>query len=606
MAGFEIKRTELVWPGKYSDSGQRREIERVNLPFQVIERVNESRASREATKERGATLFDVWESDEGDTFDTGWRNKLIWGDNLLVMSSLLEQGYAGKLKIIYIDPPFATGADFSFSVEIGDDAEDVGREQSLIEEKAYRDTWGQGMASWSSMMHDRISLCRELLADTGSIFVHVDWRAAHFVRFILDDVFGADNFRNEIIWHYDYGARPKSMFGRKHDNIAWYSKSDAWDFHPDDVLVPYESGMTEWRYTRGGQVGREMPKGKVPSDVWNIKLNAMSHEHLGYPTQKPEALVERIILATTSAGDLVGDFFLGSGTTAAVAERLGRRWVGCDLGRYSVHVARKRLLAIDDATPFDVLNLGRYERRYWSVATFGEDLDDDGAISLLEYVAFILKLYGATPTTGSQHLHGQTSDAFVHVGAVDSPVTFEEVTVAVAESAAMKASELHILGWEWEMGLNDLVSDEAKKQGVKVVLRQIPREVMEAEAARKGDVQFFELAYLDASVEKTANDGEYRVSLENFVIPNPELVPDDVREKITTWSDYVDYWAVDWDFRDDTFMQGWVTYRTRRDRSLELVSDPHVYDEPGEYRAMIKIIDVFGNDTSKLVTITVD
>ena len=156
------------------------------------------------------------------------------------------------------------------------------------------------------------------------------------------------------------------------------------------------------------------------------------------------------------------------------------------------------------------------------------------------------------------------------------------------------------------MGLNDLVSDDAKRQGVKVVLRQIPREVMEAEAARKGDVQFFELAYLEASVEPTKNEREYQVKLDNFVIPSPELVPEDVRGKITKWSDYVDYWAVDWAFSDDTFMQGWVTYRTRRDRSLELASDPHVYDEPGEYRLMIKVIDVFGNDTSKLVTISFD
>jgi len=287
------------------------------------------------------------------------------------------------------------------------------------------------------------------------------------------------------------------------------------------------------------------------------------------------------------------------------AEKLGRRWIGCDLGRYAIHVSRKRLLGIDGCRPFEVLNHGKYERQYWSVATFGEDLDEDGVISLLEYVAFILKLYRATPTSGGQHLHGRAGDAFVHVGAVDAPVTFDEVMAAVAEGAALKASEVHILGWEWEMGLNDLVSDEAKKRGVKVVLRQIPRDVMDAEAARKGDVQFFELAYLEASIEPTKNAREFQVSLKNFVIPNPELVPEDVREKITKWSDYVDYWAVDWDFCDDTFMQRWVDYRTRRDRSLKLVSETLTYPEAGEYRVMIKVVDVFGNDTSKLVPLTV-
>jgi hypothetical protein len=299
------------------------------------------------------------------------------------------------------------------------------------------------------------------------------------------------------------------------------------------------------------------------------------------------------------------DAFVGSGTSLVAAERSGRRWIGCDIGRYPIQLTRKRLLEVPGCQPFEVLNLGRYERQYWSVAAFGEDLDDDGAISLLEYVVFILKLYGATPISASQHVHGQTGDAFVHVGAVDAPVTFDAVMAAVSDCAALKASELHVLGWEWEMGLNDLVSDEAKKQRVKVVLRQIPREVMEAEAARKGDVQFFELAYLEASVDATKTACEYRLKLENFVIPNPELVPDDIREKITKWSDYVDYWAVDWDFRDDTFMQGWVTYRTRRDRTIELVSDPHLYEEPGEYRVMVKVIDVFGNDTSKILTVTV-
>jgi adenine-specific DNA-methyltransferase len=335
-------------------------------------------------------------------------------------------------------------------------------------------------------------------------------------------------------------------------------------------------------------------------------MAATSSERVGYDTQKPRALLSILVSALSEEESIVADVFAGSGTTLVVAEELGRRWIGCDLGRYALHLTRKRLLDTTDCRPFEVLNLGKYERQYWSVATFGDDLDADGAISIFEYVSFILKLYGAAPTTGSQHLHGKTADAFVHVGAVDAPVTFDEVAAAVNECAALKAKELHVLGWEWEMGLNDLISDEAKKQGVKVILRQIPREVMEAEAARKGDVEFFELAYLESSIELTKNTRECRVSLKNFVIPNPELVSDEVRDKITKWSDYVDYWAVDWDFRDDTFMQGWVTYRTRGDRSLELVSEPHVYGEPGEYRVMIKVIDVFGNDSSKLVTITVD
>jgi len=614
MAGFDIKHTELIWPGKYNENGKRREIERANLPFQVIERVKESRATREATKERGATLFDVWEGDEGQTFDEGWRNKLIWGDNLLVMSSLLDQ-FTGKIDLIYIDPPFATGTDFTVTTRVGEEAFEATKAPTAIEEKAYRDTWGEGLGSYLSMLYDRLTLMRDLLATGGSIFVHVDRRVGPHVKHLLDEIFGAESLINEIVWCYTGPSSPgMRAYANKHDTIYWYGRGASWTFNVDDVRLPYAESTqrNEGRrtgFTTGNPdlVVELNPLGKYPEDWWQIPVEApASPVRTEYPTQKPERLLTKILAGSTNPGDLVADFFVGSGTAAAVAEKLGRRWIACDLGRYAIHVTRKRILDIPDCKSFEVLNLGKYERQYWSVATFGDDLDEDGTISLFEYVAFILKLYGATATTGLQHLHGKHSDAFVHVGAVDAPVTFDEVTSAVAECAALKAGELHILGWEWEMGLNDLVSDDAKKHAVKIVLRQIPREVMEAEAARKGDVQFFELAYLEASIEPTKNAREYRVSLENFVIPNPELVPDEVREQITRWSDYVDYWAVDWDFRDDTFIQGWVTYRTRRDRSLELVSDPHVYEAPGEYRIMIKVIDVFGNDTSKLVTVSVD
>ncbi len=250
-----------------------------------------------------------------------------------------------------------------------------------------------------------------------------------------------------------------------------------------------------------------------------------------------------------------------------------------------------------------MLNLGKYERKYWQVATFGEDLDEDGLISVYEYVTFILKLYGATPAAGMQHLHGKRGRAFVHVGAVDSPVTIDEIAACIEECAALKAKELHILGWEWEMGLHDPMEDQAGARGVKLVLRQIPREVMEEQAAAKGDIEFFELAYLDVEVKPTRRKHEVVVHLNNFAIPNPELVPDDVREKIRKWSDYVDYWAVDWNFSDDTFHQGWVTYRTRKDRSLALESDPHAYEKAGQYDVMVKVIDIFGNDTSKICSV---
>ena len=202
------------------------------------------------------------------------------------------------------------------------------------------------------------------------------------------------------------------------------------------------------------------------------------------------------------------------------------------------------------------------------------------------------------------HLHGKKGKAMVHIGAVDAPVTIAEIDTAVDECAKLKQGELHVLGWEWEMGLYDLMVEAAKKKGVKLLLLQIPREVMEQQAAAKGDVRFFELAYLEAEI-KQPKKLTAQVALKDFVIPNTELIPEEVRSKVKKWSDYIDYWSVDWDFRNDTFMQGWVVYRTRKERKLTLVSDAHAYEEPGKHRILVKVIDIFGNDTSQAFDVEV-
>jgi hypothetical protein len=336
---------------------------------------------------------------------------------------------------------------------------------------------------------------------------------------------------------------------------------------------------------------------------WWSDINALqtfSPERLKYPTQKPEKLLERIVSASSNPGDLVADFFSGSGTTIAVAERLNRRWIGADLGRFAIHTSRKRLLDIENCKPFDLLNLGNYERQFWSGISFGEDLDGDGRINVLEYISFVLKLYGAVPISGGTHLHGKKSNAFVHVGYVSSPVTIKEIEDSISECVAFEAKVLHVLGWEWEMGLIDTLSDYAKSKGVKLMAFQIPREIMEEEAARKGDVKFFELSYLEVQLESQKNL-ESTCKLIDFVIPNPELIPDNVREKVKNWSDYIDFWAVDWDFKNDTFMPEWMDYRSKGDRTLDLISAVHKFEQPGVYKVMVKVVDIFGNDTSKII-----
>lgn len=618
MAKIDITRTELVWPGKYNEDGTLKEVPRVSLPFQVIERVNESRATREAKKGgMQGGLFDVYEGKEGDTFEAGWRNKLIWGDNLLVMGALLEK-FAGKIDLIYIDPPFATGADFSYVAEVGERGLEIEKSQSLIEEKAYRDTWGQGSASFLQMLSDRVRVMRDLLSENGSLYVHLDWRLASAARLMIDEIFGADAFQREIVWYFDNVSGYKSIANnwiRDHEALLWYTKGRSYTFNK--VYGEYPPGY-ENKFSNVDAQGRRFMKrgvrrqylddlkGKPLGDVWRIPfINNMADERVGYPTQKPEALLNRIISASSNEGDLIADFFAGSGTTLAASEKLSRRWIGCDLGRWGTHVTRKRLLGIENCKPFEVLNLGKYERQYWQGVTFGEAKDKPLAEqALYEYLAFILKLYGAQPVAGMAHLHGKKGKAMIHIGAVDAPVTIAEIDAAVDECGKLKQGELHVLGWEWEMGLYDLMVEAAKKKSVKLLLLQIPREAMEQQAAAKGDVRFFQLAYLEAEI-KQPKRLTAQVALKDFVIPNAELIPEDVRSKVKKWSDYIDYWAVDWDFQNDTFMQGWVAYRTRKERKLPLASDAHVYEKPGKYRILVKVIDIFGNDTSQAFDVEV-
>jgi adenine-specific DNA-methyltransferase len=648
MAKIDITKTELVWPGKYNENGTLKEVPRVRLPFQIIETVNESRATREVREREGGSLFDTYKGTEGDTFEDGWKNKLIWGDNLLVMGSLLEK-FAGKVDLIYIDPPFATGADFTFTTEIGETGEEITKEQSVIEEKAYRDTWGAGVESFLGMLRDRIALMRTLLSQKGVIVVHCDWRMSHRVRMVLDELFGMDAFLNNVVWVYGESARGAkaiaSQFPRNHDDLLCYRSGGNWTFNGDSMRRVFsvdEARQKGFRQDEHGRWFKTAPRGDytdesiarleaagrihmtstggvrikyflpvedgkvvelVPvGDSWMDIPDAMhmpEAEQTGYATQKPEALLARVVRAFSSENDIVADLFCGSGTTLAVAEKLGRRWIGCDLGRWGIHVTRKRLLGIENCRPFDVLNLGKYERQYWQGVTFAGAKDKPTTEqALYEYLAFVLKLYGAQPLAGMSHIHGQKGKAMVHVGAVDAPVTIDEISAAVDECAKLKQRDLHVLGWEWEMGLYDLMVEAAKRKGVKLLLLQIPREVMEQQAAAKGDVHFFELAYLEAEI-KQSKKLMAQVRLKDFVIPNTDLIPEDVRSKVKTWSDYVDYWAVDWDFQNDTFMQGWVAYRTRKERKLPLTSDSHTYEKSGKYRILVKIIDIFGNDTTQ-------
>ncbi|MBT9158618.1 MAG: DNA adenine methyltransferase YhdJ [Firmicutes bacterium] len=470
------------------------------------------------------------------------------------------------------------------------------------------------------MIYDCLVLMKELLADNGSIYVHCDWRVNSYVRLICDEVFGKKRFLNHLIWGYKTGGIPEKLgFSKKHDDVLVYTAGEEALFNQltQKSYVPTlpephtESGKrlgvhrdTTCQLCGVGRPGQKY-RNVIMRDVWDDIQSIFRNDEqgTGYATQKPEALLERIIKASSNEGDLVADFFCGSGTTLAVAEKLGRRWIGCDLSRFAIHVTRKRLLGIENCKPFEVLNLGKYERKYWQGITFGSKKQDQ-QLAIFEYLAFILRLYGAQPLTGMEHLHGKKGNAVIHVGAVDAPVTIDEINACLDECLAIKQKELHVLGWEWEMGLYDIITDVAKGRGIKLVLRTIPREVMEQQAAGKGDISFFELAYLEVDIQQQKRS-QVCVVLKDFVIPNTELIREEVRAKVKKWSDYIDYWAVDWDFQNDTFVNGWVAYRTRRERTLALESDPHTYARPGRYTVMVKVVDIFGIDTSQAFEVEV-
>ena len=603
----DYDKVELVWPGKTT------EVERVSLPFQTIERVNEvSRsAAGQARLRDGGELPDWWPE--------GWRNKLIWGDNKYVLSSLLDE-FAGKVDLIYIDPPFATGADFSFKTRLGD--KEVEKLPSVIEELAYRDTWKDGMGSYAQMMRDRLLLMRDLLSPRGTLIVHVGVQVNHILRSLCEELFDADNIVDEIIWSYGTpsgGRAAGNKVVKAHEYLLTVAKSYG-DHVYNKEWLPYsekyieerfafedEDGRRYQRRKRDGVVTRQYldeSKGVPLSTVWSdikqtyaMHLTKRKKEETGYPTQKPEGLLSRVIRDFSNPGDLVADFFLGSGTTVKVAEHLDRRWIGADLGRFAIHTARKRMLGITDCRPFEILNVGGYERSQWQGADVGEQIG--------EYYDFIVELYGATRIHGFNHLHGIKGDRMIHVGATDAPVTGEELDLAISECAEGSTLALDVLGWEWEMGLNPSRKDElAHFYEVDVHLLNIPREVMDQKAVEAGDIHFFELSVVE--LEQAQDDRGLVVEITNFLPAVDHYMAEKVGDAISQWSDWIDYWSIDFDYNGETFINSWQSYRTRQDRSLSLTSDPHRYETPGKKTIVVKVIDIFGNDTTRELTVEAD
>ena len=740
---FEDKReVELVWNGK------NREVCTTVLPFQSLEHVDEPRQE----KPELGTL---------DMFDTrgrqlkGWTNKLIWGDNKLILSSLKSGALrrqiedAGGLKLIYIDPPFDVGADFSMDIEIG--GETFHKEPNLLEQIAYRDTWGCGADSFISMIYERLILMRDLLHKDGSIYVHCDWRVSLYVRAVIEEVLGRDSYRNEVIWQRTNAHNETGQYGRVHDTIhfatrnavgyiwhpepvpfsdeqiARYKKDEAGRyFTTQDLTAPRpnsSSGKFEWRGTtpsssRGwgytleqleqwwaeGRIATkkdgtprmdglivylDQKDGQAPQTIWQdvSRVTNTGLERLGYPTQKPEALLERIIKASSNESDLVADFFCGSGTTAAVAEKLGRKWICTDLGKFAIHTTRKRLIQAqrelkDSSKPFrafEVLNLGRYERQAY--LNVGGRLTSKQKEQVLaekerEFRDLILRAYKAQPLEGESFFHGKNAGRLVVVGPINLPVGRLFVEEVITECRKRGASRVDILAFEFEMGLFPAVLDEAKQKGIDLAPKTIPPEVFDKRAVEKGQVRFHDVSFVEATPRYNKKDKfTIQIELTDFSVYYTQGLLDAVAAELKDgksdvvcdlrgdrgqlikvskdkkgvvstdvltkhWTDWVDYWAVDFDYMSRKeiiqvpkgagtdsavshtpsgdaveyeerwtgsyiFENEWQSFRTRKDRDLELISAPHTYTQTGRYAVAVKVIDIFGNDTMVLVPVNV-
>jgi len=723
---FEDKReVELVWNGKTN------EVTNIVLPFQTIEQIDEPRAENTNDTKSQLTLFD---SDQRGRQVKGWTNKLIWGDNKLILSSLkngplreqIESN--GGIKLIYIDPPFDVGADFSMNIEIGD--EQFIKQPTVLEELAYRDTWGKGSDSFIAMIYERLVLMHDLLANDGSIYVHCDWRVSAYMKIILDEIFGEDNFRNEIIWQRTSARSDSETYNHIHDTLFFYSKNIdniIWNKQYTEQSESYISnffrysdskgryrliypllpgrrvGKTgvawkgidpnrygkHWRYTvdklnelerndliywpkKGGLPGikkyLEDNKGRLLQTLWTdiSPVAGSAKENEGYPTQKPVSLIERIVIASSNTDDIVADFFSGSGTMMAVAEKLGRKWIGSDLGKFSIHTTRKRMISVQrelknhgfDYRAFEILNLGKYERQLY----IGMNLnlaEDDQQKQLTrkesDFVNLILKAYKAEIASGFQHFEGKKNNRLVAIGPINLPVGRDFIHELLKEALSKKLTKIDVLAFEFEMGLFPNIQEEAKDKGVDLGLKYIPRDVFDKRAIDKNQVVFHDVAFIEvkplikgktiaieltdfsvfynqdtiANVESDLKNGGSKILVDNGKIIKVTKDKNGITERtILTkkWTDWIDYWAVDFDFEnkkeiirikkedgddfeevwtgDYIFENEWQSFRTKKNRSIELKSIFHECQK-GKRKIAVKVVDIFGNDTMKVIEVNI-
>ena len=589
--------------------------------------------------------------------DDDWTNRLIYGDNLLAMAALLAgddntPSLRGKVDLIYIDPPFDSKADYRTKVTLP--GMELEQKPTVIEQFAYSDTWSDGTASYLAMITPRLILMRELLADTGSIYVHLDWHISHYVKLVLDEVFGKANFRNELVWSYfGFKRSTAKKFPQKHDLIFSYAKGEQYTWqtqyrpHSPEYIKrfkPDETGRlcrSDVNPTGGGsrKIYLDAVEGDIVDSVWNDipPVNPVANERVDYATQKPEKLLERIIHASCPENGLIADFFGGSGTTAAVAEKLGRRWITTDLGKPACMIMRKRLID-QDAKPFLYQAIGDYQ-----VEAAKAMLGRDFRIGDLSQI--VLSLYGALPLppdVNPQRNLGQIAGMAFGAGKSSKTLVLADSPNKLTGTATLKKAiaqrdnlmggwdRVVVLGWNFEPSIGETIT-ALNDSRLEVLV--IPPDLMDRLKKKggidklRGQVRFSSLQYLTIHpIERRAETGtateagEYEtltVKLKNYVLLSPEAINLDDANRLKLQAvinqeplALIEYWAVDPDYDGKVFRSVWQDYRgnTANDAdALRVVTQAVVTTaaKAGARKVCVRVVDVFGFEAEVVSTVGV-
>lgn len=564
----------------------------------------------------------LWKGTNPQEIESKWCNRLIYGDNLLAMQALLTgdkssnlEALRGKVDLIYIDPPFDSKADYRTKITLP--GNEITQKPTTFEQFGYSDLWQKGTVSYLEYMYPRLLLMRELLSDKGSIYVHIDWHVGHYIKILLDDIFGKENFVNEIVWHYPSMSITNSFFPRKHDCIYCYKKGETRYFNAfsNYVRVEYsENTIKRAKYAAGfnnDNADYLKDNTKLCDDVWTIGHVKSKNEIVGYATQKPEKLLERIIAASSNEGDLVCDFFGGSGTTAAVAERLGRRWITTDIGKPSNLVMRKRFIDMN-AKPFLYQAIGDYNKEAFATNKHFSRVGD-----LCEVV---LKLYGALPFERERlddrrwgYIKGGKTLVFV-----DSPNKFtSKNTLKKAFEAKNNLlgggwSKCVVLSWNYHFDISEGL--ELYRDSVEVL--SIPPDLLDrlrrnglGKLIDSGSIRFTSLQYLTLkNIELKSWDkeeDELKVELGNYILHSPDAIPLDEKDKQTLEEimtndplSLIEYWSIDPDYDGETFRSIWQDYRQNTENdgdALHCVYSATLrVSKKAERTVCVKAVDVFG------------